>query len=101
VQYKVFRGTTEIATVSGNVYTDSGLPVNTSQSYTVKAVDSAGVLSVASSSLVVSTTQDTILDSDSDGVPNIMETVLGTNPNAAGLHDAGNTTQLKINHPSK
>lgn len=101
VQYKIFRGGTEIASVNGLVFTDTGLPVNTSQTYTVKAMDSAGVLSTSSSSLVVSTTQDTNLDSDSDGVPNAMEAVLGTNPNSAGVNDSANSTQLKINHPPK
>lgn len=101
VGYKVFRGGTEIATVDDVTFSDTGLPANTSQTYTVKAVDSAGNLSAASSALVVSTTQNATLDSDGDGVPNAMETVMGTNPSVAGTNDSTNQTQLKINHPSK
>lgn len=99
--YNVYRGATLVGTVSAVVFTDTGLTPNTSYTYTVKALDASGVLSSSSSALNVSTTQDSALDSDFDGVPNVMETVLGTNPNAAGVNDSGNQTQLKINQPSK
>lgn len=101
VGYKIFRGGSEIGYATDVVFTDTGLPSNTSQTYTVKAVDSSGTVSSASNSLSVSTTLDSTTDSDHDGVPNAMETVLGTNPNSAGVNDGSNQTQLKINHPSK
>lgn len=54
--YEVYRGSTKVATVSGTSYTDTGLSAGTTYSYTVKARDAAGNVSVASSQ-VSGTTQ--------------------------------------------
>jgi chitodextrinase len=53
--YRVFRGTTQIATVTGTSYQDSGLSPSTSYSYQVSAVDAAGNLSAKSSSASATT----------------------------------------------
>jgi len=101
VAYAVYRGGLQIATVGDRVYTDTGLSANTSYTYTVKALNSAGILSAASAAQNISTTNDTSTDSDHDGVANAFEAVLGTNANSANPNDSGNQTQLKINQPQK
>lgn len=54
--YYVYRNGTQIANVtSGTSYTDSGRPLNTAYTYTVKAYDAAGNVSGASNSLSVTT----------------------------------------------
>jgi chitodextrinase len=55
--YKVYRGSTLITTVKGNVttYTSTGLRANTTYSYQVVAFDAAGNLSVASATATAKT----------------------------------------------
>ncbi|KXS77762.1 chitinase [Listeria monocytogenes] len=53
--YKVYRNGTEVGSVSGTTFTDSGLTAKTAYSYTVKAYDAAGNFSAASSALTVTT----------------------------------------------
>jgi fibronectin type 3 domain-containing protein len=57
VGYKVFRdgGATAIATVSVTNFSDTGLGVSSTHTYTVKAVDGANNLSTASNTITVST----------------------------------------------
>ena len=57
VGYKVFRdgGATAIATVSVTNFSDTGLGVSSTHTYTVKAVDGANNLSTASNTVTVST----------------------------------------------
>ena len=53
VNYQVFRGTTLVGTPTGTTLTDTGLVSSGSQSYTVRAVDAAGNISVASTAKAV------------------------------------------------
>jgi hypothetical protein len=55
--YKVFRdgGATEVATVSTTSFSDTGLAVNSTHSYTVKAFDAAGNQSASSNSASATT----------------------------------------------
>lgn len=53
--YKVYRNGTEVGSVSGTTFTDSGLTAKTAYTYTVKAYDAAGNFSAASSALTVTT----------------------------------------------
>ena len=53
VNYQVFRGATLVGSPTGTTFTDSGLVSSGSQSYTVRAVDAAGNISVASSAKAV------------------------------------------------
>ncbi|SEM14260.1 fibronectin type III domain-containing protein [Nonomuraea pusilla] len=57
--YLVFRGGTQVATVTGTTYTDTGLAASTGYTYTVKARDAAGNVSGASNSLQVTTSGGT------------------------------------------
>ncbi|MBC2174306.1 glycosyl hydrolase family 18 protein [Listeria booriae] len=58
--YKVYRNGTEVATVSGTSYTDTGLTASTAYTYTVKAYDAAGNVSAASTALSVTTKAGTV-----------------------------------------
>ena len=53
--YRVFRGSTQIATVRGTSYTDTGLASATQYSYFVEAYDAAGNVSLASNTVTVTT----------------------------------------------
>ena len=55
--YRIYRGSTLIATVKGNVttYTSTGLKVNTTYSYHLVAFDAAGNLSKASATVSAKT----------------------------------------------
>ncbi len=46
--YRVFRGAAQVGTPTGTTYSDTGLTAATAYSYTVKATDAAGNLSVSS-----------------------------------------------------
>jgi chitodextrinase len=59
--YQVFRGGTQIATVSGSTtsYSNTGLQPSTTYSYTVNAVDAGGNVSGASNTATATTQADT------------------------------------------
>jgi hypothetical protein len=54
--YKVYRGSTQVATVSGTSFSNTGLSANTKYTYTVAAYDAAGNTSSKSSSASATTT---------------------------------------------
>lgn len=78
----------------------TGLTPNTTYVFTVKAYDAAGNLSTVSGSISVTTLSDPNADDDSDGVPNNIESLLGTNSSTANSTDSSNQTQLKVQRPS-
>jgi chitodextrinase len=53
--YYVFRGSTQVANVTGTSYTDTGLAPSTQYTYTVKAYDPAGNVSAASNAVTITT----------------------------------------------
>jgi hypothetical protein len=53
--YKIFRGVTMIAAVTGTAYQNTGLTANTTYSYTVTAIDAAGNESLKSSAASATT----------------------------------------------
>ncbi|GAA1018597.1 hypothetical protein Aple_065510 [Acrocarpospora pleiomorpha] len=53
--YEVYRGGTQVATVTGTSHTDTGLTASTSYTYTVRARDAAGNRSAASTAVTVQT----------------------------------------------
>lgn len=57
--YDVYRNGTQVATVAGTAYADSGLAPATAYSYTVKAFDGAANVSAASAALTVTTSANT------------------------------------------
>jgi chitodextrinase len=99
VGYAVYRGGTLVGSTGDTVFTDSGLTASTAYSYTVKAFDAAGNYSAATSALSVTTTADFSADSDHDGIPDVVETALGTNGGSAANADTTNQTQQNIHRP--
>lgn len=97
--YNVYRYGALIGTTYDVVFADSGLSANTPYLYTVKAVDTAGQLSPASNELSVTTTQDFSADGDSDGIPNAMETALGTNVSSRATAATSSQTQQIVHRP--
>lgn len=93
--YLVERGTspTQIGTTTELVFTDVGLTANTAYLYQIKAVDTAGKTSAASSQLSVTTNASATADADGDGVPDSVETALGTVSSATNA----NATQVPNN----
>jgi chitodextrinase len=57
--YRVFRGTTLLATMTGTSYTDTGLAADTSYSYRVLAFDAAGNTSAAATATATTLGADT------------------------------------------
>jgi chitinase len=53
--YRVFRGSTQIAQITGTTYTDTGRTPSTTYTYTVRAYDNAGNQSAASNQISVTT----------------------------------------------
>jgi hypothetical protein len=53
--YRIFRGATQVGTSSATSFTDTGLNPNTTYTYTVKASDAAGNLSLPSNSVSATT----------------------------------------------
>jgi len=99
VGYHVFRGGSQIGTTSDLAYADSGLSSNTAYSYTLRAYDAAGNVSASTSALSVTTTQDFSADGDHDGIPDAVETALGTNGSSAASADSTNQTQQIVHRP--
>lgn len=99
IGYNVYRGATLLGTTSDRTFVDSGLTSSTAYSYTVRALDTDANLSPASSTLNVSTTSNFSADSDSDGIPDSIETALGTNGSSAATASPAISTQQNIHRP--
>ncbi|MBD0378572.1 RCC1 domain-containing protein [Paenibacillus sedimenti] len=57
IGYEVYNGATKVASITGPSYTVTGLTANTPYTFTVKAKDQAGNLSVASNAVTTTTSQ--------------------------------------------
>jgi chitodextrinase len=86
--YTVFRNGTQVASVSGTAYTDTGVAASTAYSYTVQAFDAAANASAASAALPVTTPGATTNCAVSFTTANA-NTVVGQN-----LYVVGNVTAL-------
>src|SRR3989344_4660568 len=67
--YRVYRGGTQITTVTGTSYSDTGLSPSTTYSYTVAAVDGAGNISSQSTSAQATTQAPPPPDTQAPTVP--------------------------------
>jgi chitodextrinase len=82
--YHVYRNGVSVGDVtSGTSFTDSGLAVGTTYSYTVAAFDAAGHTSIASSAASLTTKAD-------DMAPTTPASVTGTSPNSVSVNLAWN-----------
>jgi hypothetical protein len=96
--YEVFKDGVSYGTTAATSLNITTLLPGTTYSMTVRARDAVGNWSAQSTAESVTTTTDPNADADGDGIPDMIEMQLGTNPNAASS-DPGNTNQLKINTP--
>lgn len=80
--YDVYRGATLLATVSGTTYTATGLTASTTYSFTVKAKDAAGNVSLASNAVSVTT------------LANVVDTTAPTAPTLSASGTTSTTTNL-------
>ena len=89
--YYVFRGSTQIANVTGTSYKDTGLAPATRYSYSVKAFDAAGNISPASNTVSVTTSAASGPPAPTLSAANIASTSVGLSWNAvtdsAGVAD--------------
>jgi bacillolysin len=102
--YNVYKGTTLVTTVTGLTYTVTGLTASTAYTFTVKAKDAAGNLSVASNAVNVTTTASSITYCTSKGTSVADEfidyvAIGGIANTTAGNAGYGNFTNLTGNLP--
>lgn len=98
--YEVTGSGITTRTVAGTSSRISGLLPQTSYTFSVKARDGAGNLSSATT-VIVTTLQGPASGSDSDGVPDAVEDLLGTNKNANGVSDSSDQLGLKAHKPQQ
>ncbi len=101
--YEVFKGGQSIGSPSPSANAATmvvtGVAANTTYSMTVQAIDGAGNRSAMSDALSVTTAYDPNGDDDADGLTNLTENLLGTNPSVARQIDSDNSTQLNLHRP--
>jgi chitodextrinase len=98
--YNVYRNGSLIGTTTETAFVDVGLTGGTPYTYVVRALDSAGVPAALGVSMSV-TTPTASVDSDGDGIPNVVETRFGTDSNAPGTQDANNQMQVILHRPPR
>ncbi|WP_026726011.1 reprolysin-like metallopeptidase [Flavobacterium sasangense] len=69
--YDVYRGTTLLTTVTGTTYTATGLTASTAYTFSVRAKDAAGNVSVASNTVNVTTLAATTTDTTAPSTPTL------------------------------
>lgn len=100
--YSIYNGATLVTTVTGLTYSVTGLSASTAYTFTVKAKDAAGNLSVASNAVAVTTSASTITyctsTSNNTSGEKIAKVVLGTiNNTSTGAAGYENFTSLSTN----
>jgi Zn-dependent metalloprotease/chitodextrinase len=100
--YSIYNGATLVTTVTGLTYSVTGLSASTAYTFTVKAKDAAGNLSVASNAVAVTTSASTITyctsTSNNTSGEKIAKVVLGTiNNTSTGTAGYENFTSLSTN----
>ncbi len=96
--YQWYRNNIAIGGAIGAVLTLNTVAVSAAGSYTVAAINGGGETFSSAAVLLVSNAE--AADSDGDGIPNGIETLLSTNPQSPGSVDTANATlQLKIIKP--
>ena len=90
--YRVFRGSTQVATVTGTTYTDTGLTAATQYSYLVEAYDAAGNVSPASNTVSVTTSSGSTGGGGSCHISYSIQSSWGTGFDAAiNITNSGST----------
>jgi len=98
--YEVAKNGTSLGTASGTSRSIPGLIPSTLYVMTVRALDAAGNASGWATLNVTTSPPNSTTDTDGDGVPDVIELQLGTNPNSAKQTDSANQSALKIHRPT-
>jgi chitodextrinase len=92
--YDVYRGTTLLTTVTGTTYTATGLTASTAYSFTVRAKDAAGNLSVTSNTVNVTTLAATTTDTTVPSTPTLSAS--GTTQTSTNLSWTASTDNVGV-----
>ena len=92
--YNVYRGTTLLTTVTGTTYTATGLTASTAYSFTVRARDAAGNLSVTSNTVNVTTLAATTTDTTVPSTPTLSAS--GTTQTSTNLSWTASTDNVGV-----
>ncbi len=98
VRYEIFRDGALVRSIGGTTVSLGTLAPQTGYQFGIRACDAAGNVS-ATTQITVSTSAGTNVD-DGDGVPDAVERLLGTDPNAGGTADTTESMQLKVHRPN-
>lgn len=98
--YNVYRGGTLIGSTVDTSFLDRGLSSSTTYTYVILPVSSTNVEAGTGPAISVTTTADFTADTDHDGVPNSVESLLNTSTGTAGTIDSTNQLNVKIHRPS-
>lgn len=99
--YEVMRGTTSLGTTTALSLSVGGLAPSTTYAMTVRARDAADNRSAWSTALNVTTSPPgSTTDTDCDGIPDVIEQQLGTDPTVGPQADINNQSALKIHRPN-
>jgi chitodextrinase len=91
--YDVYRGATLVTTVSGTTYTATGLTASTAYTFSVRAKDAAGNVSVASNTVSV-TTLAPVVDTTAPTAPTLSAS--GTTSTSTNLSWSGATDNVAV-----
>jgi hypothetical protein len=91
----VFRGqTTELG------FVDTGLPSSGNVTYRIRTVNAAGVESSSEATVTLSVPATFPGDTDSDGIPDAVETALGITLSTTVTRDSANALLVKLHRPN-
>ncbi len=100
--YNIYEGTTLKGTTRELSYIDTAPSSTGNLTYKVRAVNAAGVESTAEATIVVAVPTGYTDDADHDGIPDTVESLLGTGTGTTDVasRDTTNTLLVKLHRPN-